>query len=349
MKIRLGKQRFWLDPWRFEIWPELLSNLPAEIEATTAKELAVKYLDLEIDDSGRLNHNEELYGLFAWKRMTKDKSYKLKGVNFINKGQLQQSARDLAAAYKADNEREWLILLGEQLLKYSPRLRAVIIAMLEDNPLKFETAWFKAVYNKTAVDYQGETFYPFYRDDEQQNLNNLLAAVGFPALGPWWAKELGVAEEEIKWLGSRGQKPTLSGIARLRCPLELFLYLGWLKKYDTQTYYLEQEQFKRDISLELVSELTETSNEQNELELLKELVVEYKDFRGYFPLHKVGQALHSKLGITEEADKWIEKFFKAKLADNQLKILSHQSGQPRHGRGLYGKRDYQLLKVEFLD
>ncbi|MCK8828261.1 hypothetical protein MWH25_11005 [Natroniella acetigena] len=349
MKIRLGRQRFWLDPWRFEIWPELLGQLPADMEAVNAKELATKYLDLEMDELGRLANNEELYGLFGVEQVKTDNSYKIRGVKFINNGQLVQEALDLVVAYQEADEREWLTLLAEQVLKYSPRMRAITLVMLEDNPLEFEQGWFSSTYNRTSLKYQGELFYPFNRDHEEKNLNDLLEVLGYKALGPWWLEEIGEPVTDLEWRGSRGENPSLSGVGKLRSPLELFLYLEWLEKYDDQTYYLNQKQFKQDLSLDLLSELTGASPVKDELELLKGLVEENIDFRGYFPVYQVGKKLHSKLDVEEEKDKWIERFFKTKLADNQIRIIEHQSGQPRHGRGLYGKREYQLLKVEFLD
>lgn len=349
MKIKLGRQRFWLDGWRFEIWPELLSQLPKNMKASTAKELADKYLDVEMDEEGRLGKNEELYGLFAGKEVKTDGSYMITGINFINNGELTDSALELVEAYQRSDKKRWMILLAEQILKYSPRVRAIIIPMLKSK-LIFEKGWFIPLYNKTILKYQGEIFYPFSRKKEDKNLNSLLKIMGFKALGPWWLNDINSpVDGELNWRGLRTEEPSLSGIGQLRNPFELFRNLSWIDSDNSKGFYVNKEVLKKDINKELFSELTEEQTIEDELELLKQLIKKHQDFRGFFPIQKVGEELYKKLDINEEKGKWIESFFKTMLAENKIRIIEHRSGQPRHGKGLYGMRDYQLLNIEVLD
>ncbi|MFW6028742.1 MAG: hypothetical protein ACOCRO_00665 [Halanaerobiales bacterium] len=349
MKIRLGRQRFWLDAWRFEIWPELLSKLPLDMEADTAKELALKYLNVEMDEEGRLGKNEELYGLFSGHKVKNDGSYIINGVHLIDNGSLTEVAIDLIKLFKEDEQHQWMLLLAEQILKYSPRIRAVFIPMLEEE-LVFEKGWFVPFYNKTSLEYENEIYYPFSSKKEDKNLNSLLNKLGYKALGPWWLAEIDTeVDDNLTWRGLRSEEPSLSGLGQLRNPFEIFRSLKWIDSNDNKSYYVDIDKLKSDISPDLYKDLTGGEIEKDELDLLKELIKEYQDLRGFFSIREVGNEIYNRLNIEEDKERWVEKYFKTLLADNKINILDHQSGQPRHGRGLYDMRDYQLLKIEFLE
>ncbi|MFW6029693.1 MAG: hypothetical protein ACOCRO_05505 [Halanaerobiales bacterium] len=349
MKIRLGRQRFWLDGWRFEIWPEIISKLPDDLQANTAKELAENYLDIEMDEKGRLGKNEELYGLFGGHKVKSNGSYKIDGIRYIHKGSLTKETIELKEAFLNKKSNRWMVLLAEQILKYSPRIRSIIIPMLESD-LRFEKGWFVPFYNKTSIVFNGEEYYPFSSDKEDKNLNSLLKVLESKALGPWWKKEISLLiEDGIDWCGSLGENPSLSGLGHLKCPFELFRSLSWIDSKDNKNFFIDKSKFKQEINPDLYYDLAGKDVEMNKLEILKELVEKNKDPRGFIPVQEVGHELYKIMGIQKDKEKWIDKLYKSLIADNKIEILEHQSGQPRHGKGLYGKREYQLIKIEFLD
>lgn len=52
---------------------------------------------------------------------------------------------------------------------------------------------------------------------------------------------------------------------------------------------------------------------------------------------------------TMAEEQWIDHYFVTGINKGKFIIKDHEQGQPRHGRGLLGKKDYQLIKLEIRD
>ena len=82
---------------------------------------------------------------------------------------------------------------------------------------------------------------------------------------------------------------------------------------------------------------------------MKDLIKDYQDIRGLFPVEHVGKVLKSKIApeINGDIGKWIDRYFLEGVEKGKFKIVDYEQGQPRHGRGLLGDKKKQLIKIEF--
>jgi len=83
--------------------------------------------------------------------------------------------------------------------------------------------------------------------------------------------------------------------------------------------------------------------------VLKKLIEKHSDFRGFFPVELVGTQLKEQTDKESEMSitRWIDSFFYGGFNTNRFKLIAHEQGQPRHGRGLLDKNDFQLIKIKF--
>jgi len=135
MNIRLSIERFWNYPSDIERWLELLRRLPDTIPLRSRNEIAKTYLGFQLDDKGRLLKTEEFYGMFGLEK--RGNSVIISGCNFIQAidGGYEKSyaAKNMIQTYETNGR--WEILLAEQVLKFSPRVRAIVAALLNGGEL----------------------------------------------------------------------------------------------------------------------------------------------------------------------------------------------------------------------
>lgn len=348
MIIKIGTDRFWVKASNIERWAEILNSLPAKIPCRSKKDIAKDYLGYKVDEGGRIVNADEVYGLFGVER-TKD-SVTIVGCNFIKLNidgyELTESAIELMERYK--NNDEWEKVLAGQLLKYSIRVRSIAHAMLNGGYLFFEKGYMKN-FSKAYIIFNDKKYYVFSSKPEEVNINNLMNDYASKILGCFWKKELNVDDaEEIEFKGVNKDYPSLGSMSTyLKIPILLFDYLGWITENKDTGYILDKVKIKDDVGKEIYDSLV-YETDINETEVLKELIKEYSDIRGFFPIGIVGSILRNRIGIennmTEE--QWIDHYFITGINQGRFKIKDHEQGQPRHGRGLLGKKDYQLIKLE---
>lgn len=348
MIFKISKEKFWDNSSGIERWPEMLKKLPHEIEYSDKNKIAEKYFGMKKDEKGRLNGSYEVYGLFGGE--CKDNVVTLTGCNLIRKLEhkcnLTDEAVNLVEAY--DNDNKWETLLMEQLLKYSLRVRTIVIALLNGGKFYFKEGYLKEM-SKSFIEYKDEIYYVFYDKCDKKNLNDLMCAFPREAVGEFWLKEFEVNEDEnIEIEGISNSNPSINNIStQIKIPMVLLEYLGFIKEIEIGYYSINKSKFKEDISSDVFESFI-LEDEIDELQVLKKLIEEHKDYNGYFPVAIVGEKLkkilepNSKLSM----DSWIDKYFISGSNSGKFQLSSYQQGQPRHGRGLLGKREQQLIKVE---
>ena len=348
MKIHITVDRFWNDNSSIERWPEILSKLPENIEAKSKYDIAKKYLAYPTDEKGRVLRSDEFYGLFGAEQKH-DKNI-ISGANFIAKGKegyfLTEEALQLRDAYKRDDE--WEQILAKQLLTYSIRVRALVLGILNSRGICFPKKFLHR--NREAyVEIEGEKFYLLNPTSLVKNLNDFMKKFGVYALGPYWQQELGIEEEEIQVHGTTKEEPSVAEIGTyLKMPLTLFQYLGWFKEKDDGVYGLNSEKVKEDIGEEVFNSLL-LKGSKRDTDILKDLILKYGDIRGYFPIEIVGEDLkrHIAPDVTESNPRWIDHYFMEGIKNGKFKLVGSEQGQPRHGRGLLGDKEKQLIKLRF--
>lgn len=350
MIIKIGTDRFWVKASHLERWAEILNSLPQKIPCNSKKDIAKEYLGYVVDEKGRIVNADEVYGLFGVEQ--NKESITIVGCNFIqsnNDGyELSEDAIKLIEQYKENGD--WEKILANQLLKYSVRVRTIVIAMLNGGYLSFHKRYMENLA-KSYITFKEKKYYVFSSDPKKMNINNLMRENANEVLGPFWWKQLNIDGEEIEFKGVNKDYPSLGSMSTyLKIPLLLFDYLSWIKDCEDGRYILDKQKVKDDIEKDVYNSLLIGGN-PDELEILENLIIEQSDARGFFSIEIVGSLLKNKIDrfndMTDE--NWIDHYFITGINQGKFKIKDHEQGQPRHGRGLLGKRDYQLIKLEILN
>ncbi|MCW6078092.1 hypothetical protein [Clostridium sporogenes] len=351
MIIKLGTDRFWVRASNIERWADILSELPQNIECKSKKDIAKDYLHYKVDEGGRIINADEVYGLFGVEK-TKS-SIIIVGSNFIKESydgyELTDGAINLLNKYKENGE--WEKVLGEQLLKYSLRVRTLALALLNGGYLYFEKGYMEN-FTSSYINYENKNYYIFSSKSEDVNINSLINIYPSKVLGPFWKDELNISSEEIIEIeGVNKKEPSLGAMSTyLKIPMMLFDYLGWIKDEADGKYVLDKHKIKEDISEETFKSLI-VNDVVDEVDILKQLIINNSDARGFFPLKVVGTLLKDKIDSDNEKsyEQWADQYFMKAINAGIIRIIDHEQGQPRHGRGLYGKKEYQLIKLEIVD
>ncbi|MBE6082845.1 MAG: hypothetical protein E7205_09195 [Tissierellaceae bacterium] len=341
--------RFWNDFSSIERWPEILINLPEKMESKSKYDIAKNYLSYPTDDRGRVLRSDEFYGLFGAE--IKQEKIIISGCNLIQLNDegyfLSEEALKLRVCYERDEG--WEKELAKQLLKYSIRVRAVIIGILNGGGIQFPR---KFLYkNREAyIDMKENRFFLLNPTIAVTNLNDFLKNYGKESLGPYWKDILNIDnEEDIEILGTTKDYPSLSDIGTyLKIPLTLFEYLGWFIDKGEGKYQINKELLKKDIGSDIYESLI-IEDFLNDVDILKDLINQYQDVRGLFPIEQVGEALKLMIApeVNENSGKWIDRYFLEGAEKGKFRIVDYEQGQPRHGRGLLGDNKKQLIKIEF--
>lgn len=349
MIIHLTTDLFWTDTSSIERWPEILLKLPTNIESKSKVDVARDYLNYKTDEKGRIVRADEVYGLFG----LEGNSSKLviSGCNLIEKTDkgysLTEEASNLVKAYEED--KGWETKLAEQLLKYSIRVRALVIGMISGSGIFFEGGFLKN-NSKAYIIIENEKYFILNKSNNIKNLNSLMHLYSKQVLGPFWAKKLEISEmEDVELRGLNKKEPSLKQIGSYcKMPILLFEYLDWFIDRGDGKYQINKDKLKEDVSEDVYESLF-LGDSLNELDLLKDLIRELQDTRGFFPIEEVGERLRIKLDPEnkEPSSRWIDRFFMEGSEKGKFKIVDSEQGQPRHGRGLLGDIKKQLIKLEF--
>lgn len=349
MIIHLTTDFFWTDTSSIERWPEILLKLPINIESKTRVDVARDYLNYKTDEKGRIIRADEVYGLFGLEG--NGSKLVISGCNLIEKSDkgysLSEDAINLVKAYEDDNS--WEIKLAEQLLKYSIRVRAIAIGLINGEGIYFEGSFLKN-NNKAYILIDDEKYFILNKNSEVRNLNNLMYLFSKQALGPYWSVNLGISDtEDVEIRGLNKKKPSLKQIGSYcKMPLLLFDYLGWFVDKGDGKYQINKDKMKEDIEEDIYKSLM-IDDLSNEVDILKALIKEEQDIRGLFPIELVGGKLREKINpeSKESSGRWIDRYFMEGTEKGKFKIVDSEQGQPRHGRGLLGDIKKQLIKLEF--
>ncbi|WP_342556973.1 hypothetical protein [Lysinibacillus sp. FSL P4-0201] len=353
--IRLSIERFWIESGNFELWCEHLSRIPKKTEAKSMKEIAAKYLNKDVvEKDKKLDRSKELFGLLGYEYFEGTAQFEIKGVYLLERKEgylhLTEDAQNLVTSYQNNNG--WELRLAKQLLRFSPRVRVIIHLLLNGGYFKTGGTSIDFI-GKWKLEKEGMSYHPFASNPQKNDMNRLLETFKVPALGSEWIKILGEMEIELEegwsFIGSGGKEPAINNLtAFMRSPMQLFDYLDWFYEVEVGKVILNQRKIATDIDdLDSLFTICETET-VDELGTLKENIHLFSDNRGFFPLEPVLEQVLKKHYPTWEKDlsKFVDFYVTNGMHKGLFTIVAHESGQPRHGRGYLGKREYQLLKLD---
>lgn len=353
--IKLAIERFWIEPGNFEMWCDILARIPKETEARSIKDIAKLYLDKDVESADKnLDRSKELYGLLGYNYFKSSGHLEIKGVNFLERKEgylrLTQEAVELVEAYRQGSE--WEKILARQLLCYSPRTRVIMYLLLNDGVI--QTQGFPlSELGKWQIVFQEESFSPFAGNPARNDMNRLLLNFKTQALGPMWKQIIAdngvVLDDNWRFIGSGGPEPAINNLtAFMRCPMQLFDYLEWLIEKPDGTRILDMEKITSDIDINQLFTV-EPREEQSELQWLKREIDQHSDYRGLFPVEPVLVRLMVRYypNWDKGLPRFVDYYITNGINERLFEIVDNESGQPRHGRGYLGKREYQLIKLDF--
>ena len=278
----------------------------------------------------------------------------IKGVCLVQQAEgglvLTEDAVRLVDAYRAGEG--WEVLLALQLLKYSPRCRAVFFPLCSGG-IFYNGNLLTANLSKTELHFNNQVYLPFAAKKNDNDMNRLLADFREAALGHYWRKvfdESGISlPAEWFFAGSNGPSPACTNMSSLmRSPVVLFDYLDWFVKGAGGEVRLNKTKLEEDLQGEEIFNGLRF-RPVSILDTFRDLIDGNRDYRGFFPVEPVLEKMQSLFypDWQEGLDRFIDYYITDGINQGQFQIEAHESGQPRHGRGYLGKRDYQLIKLQF--
>lgn len=355
--IKLAIERFWVEPGNFEMWCDVLSRVPSETQARSIKEIAKLYLDKDVEVADqKLDRSKELFGLMGYHYAKSAGNLEIKGVNFLERRnkylQLTGEAADLVKAYQRGDG--WERMLARQLLAYSPRTRVVMYLLLNGGVIKTQGLPINEL-GKWQIEFQGVTYWPFASNPTRNDMNQLLNEFRDQALGPLWQKVIEdndlVLADDWRFVGSAGPEPAINNLtAFMRCPMQLFDYLDWFLEMKDGMRKLDLEKITDDIEIHQLFTV-ENREKQSELDWLKQEIERQADYRGLFPVESVLEGLLESYypNWDKGLSRFVDHYLTKGLNEGWFVLVDNESGQPRHGRGYLGKREYQLIRLALID
>lgn len=353
--IKLAIERYWMEPGNFELWCDVLTRIPLKTEARTIKDIAKFYLDKDVYGTDKkLDRSKELFGLMGGNYSNSSGYLELKGVNFLERQdgylQLTQQAVEVVKAYQKGGE--WEKILARQLLSYSPRTR-VIMHLLLNGGIIVTQGFPLAELGKWQIAYEGEVYSPFISNPARNDMNRLLLKFKTQALGPMWKVVIAnkdiILDENWQFIGSGGPVPAINNLtAFMRCPMQLFDYLEWFTEKEDGTRIINLEKIPNNFDIMKLF-VVEHREEQSELQWLEREIEQNADYRGLFPAEPILERLMIKYypKWDQGVPRFIDYYITKGINERTFEIIENESGQPRHGRGYLGKREYQLIKLDF--
>lgn len=350
--IALNKLLLWYDPTRLQSWPRLLVNVSEDEVFSSMTDFTKRHIsDRSVDKkhSAYIDLARGLPGLESTPR-----GFLLRGVGFFEKEalgyRLSRAGYELAESYRRNpRSDEWIKHLARALVGGEPRLRILIKQLSgEGTCLAFPGgAWFQGSVESIQFIAPGECPVCPFRDKlGDQALRNWLVNDSWWALGVWREHPLLDGFSDAHFVGQLKPNFTLDRIGlHMRPALEVLVYLGVIRHLGSEAWLdmdAAAEVLGDTIAADFGWKRDEKSRTLSTIQILANEVDRLRLDTGFVIASELREALH-QCGI-QNPDKAIADFIKNGLAT----IDAQEYGQERHGRGLYGDPDKQLIRLRIL-
>ena len=171
-----------------------------------------------------------------------------------------------------------------------------------------------------------------------------LSGIEEPVLGAWWPRVSHGVPVAVQIHAPKTAKPEDGlSLSPLKSPLYLLDSLGWLDSKGRLWLpsALVQEPFLSSLE----------GPKSSASSLLDQLITEFGDHRGVFPLEAVMLRFAQALGVFPHPVArdsafiaWTDRLLSESFRVGAIELFSAEPGQPRHGRGLFGDARQQLLR-----
>lgn len=342
--VRLSKLFLWPEPARFQAYPEFLVLIDPEEPYKHMHDVARRAGGQRMLDDTHVKH-ENIVRNLPGLEYNKEHEPVIRGVGLMQKtGKqffLSDWGRQLRDAYLEDSTGiAWKVILASNLLSREPRIRSMVrIISRSDGVLKFPQGGFFTGRYKQAELIMGDKVYrPFVDQQEcQQNLQQLIIDLGYWALGSWQQE---IAEGKIIYSGADKESITATGLSMaMKAAFTLFKHLDLVDEYDGEL------QWRNVTAAQLLGdELAQDFGWDkgiilDTLRIVKDLIGQLTADNGFLVASQLINRMEER-GIAES-----EKTLAKLLDAGHIRLEAWDYGQMRHGRGLFGEPDKQLLKL----
>ncbi|MGE5389786.1 MAG: hypothetical protein ACM3PE_01860 [Deltaproteobacteria bacterium] len=344
--VHLSKLFLWPETTRFQAYPEFLCQVDPEEGYQHMADLARRAGDQRMLDNRHVKH-ENIVRNFPGLELDKQGEPLLRGVGIMQKRDkryfLSSWGRELRSSYLEDPKGErWKVTLAAGLLRREPRIRSLVKGLSQQSSqLAFPASgFFNGSYAKARLVSGERDYLPFAPPlPDQANLQSFMNELRGWAMGDW-REELEFSE--VIYAGAQGTEISTWGLGgAAKGAFFLFHHLGLVEEAAGELRWLG-EKAARVMGPELAADFGWMEDESsNMLEIIKGLIIELRSDNGFL----VASQLMAKLQEMNMKDGEKEL---AKLLDaGYLRLEAWDYGQKRHGRGLFGQADKQLVKFSF--
>ncbi len=346
IKVHLTKLFLWVEPPRFQAWPELLLRLDANVTYPTTASVAKAAFGFQPDQAGNVKFDEVVFNLPGWGK-TRSGEPILRGIGLLEKRNegyaISDAGRTLAKLYHSNSaSSEWKAFLATLLLNREPRTRVMMQLLVQpDAVLRFaKPSWFGGRSQDAILELPGTTLQPFLpKSAKDTPFHHLIQNRAKWALGQWRNEPEIQRADEIFLVGAEAEAFSLNDIGRaLRGSLELFLNLGLVAEAGGEVTW-QAAMATQILPSELLADLgapipTQLSPEQ----LIFRCIRELSGDNGFLVFSELRQ--HAVAEGIGDPDQLVDSLIHQGVID----LVAHDYGQPIHGEGLLGDPRKQLVK-----
>lgn len=359
LRIALPKLFLWSDPARFQEYPAALAR--AEADRTYSRlEVERELFDIlpTLKFKGGIPRGRRADGIINTFGLERSgERYRINGVNLLskegNKITPTQAGLELGELYRNDpNGAEWSLVLAQKLLLRVPRIRLLIGLLLHGYRLKMSFSGFLPT-GPLALIFPDET----EKVISQRNcswFNELLSLHSEMALGPCWRRDLKIigVHGSICWEGVQGKSPSTNNLpTALKKALLLFFYVNLFSSVEGK-WQLEGERLRHllgddvadSFGIEKAMVLALVDEEEAFIKALGDTI----DASGFVIVSRLADQFGALLNVPfQEREAHLDSFIRKAMYYGELHLLEHHPGQPRMGRGLFGKNNSRMVRLDF--
>lgn len=345
VRVHLTKLFLWVEPPRFQAWPELLLRLdPNAIFPTTAS-VAKAAFGFQADQAGNVKFDEVVFNLPGWGK-TRSGEPILRGVGLLEKRNhgyaLSEAGLRLAELYRSNpGTSAWKTFLAALLLNREPRTRVMMQLLVQpDAVLRFaKPSWFGGRHQDATIEASGQTLQPFPpKSAKDTPFHHLIQSRARWALGEWRNEPEVQQADQVILAGAETDAFSLNDIGRaLRGSLEL-LNLGLVAEAGGEVTW-QAATAAELLSPDLLADLgAPAATKPTPDQLIFGYIQELTGDNGFLVFSELRQRALSD-GISDP-DKLVDDL----IHQGAIDLVAHDYGQPIHGQGLLGDPRKQLVK-----
>jgi len=344
--VRLATLRLWQEPARFQAYPSFLQSVDPVGEYSSMADLARQAGERRMLDDRHVKEEGITRNLGDWDRNGRG-DLVWRGIGLLEKRNrnyvLSESGLALRSVYRDEpSGQRWKIMLATLILRREPRTRALVRALSSPAAeLRFEAgSWFAGPHSLAVLTSDFGEFTPLAPALlGRPNIQTLLDTLGAWALGDWGSLPVHSSDVSVTYAGVRDPVLTVDDLGgALRGPFELFSALG-LAEDVAGTLRWRPSAAAELLGPSCAAEFGWTTGAPDLPELVDQLVMELRADNGYLIASELRDRLAAAGVIGPDRE------LAALLDAGTLVLEAYDYGQSRHGEGLFGEPDKQLIKL----